>query len=420
MRTCLLLALAILAACASAKSQGGHHTSPLEARAASNPPKRIPPDAIARGPMPVPTVRPPVPTYTPPGAGGPTIGQPGYVIPGVPRSKDPRILPPSPYPAIYASSPNGRKPVVRNIRPRSATNKEEWEHCEKSVAEAVTDPATFSAQMLAMAKRLTDDRWKCVHEYSLKACYFYRTAATKDRNGLLRSTLEQEDFREEMDRRIAQVCKNKDADTEAIINSIITRGHLHNWLPTSEGNVNEAFMPPEIVQMKADLRATQTRINQERKATEAKMRTISTGRVTAKAPDMSQYYMPIPVKAFNACWDVTQTCLNGLGLDAQRLPDPLYECLRWTAVQLCGFNAHSSATALNSFMDPKPQRLAKQREDMDRNWGTNWDDDAGMRLVTFGQEFLSKHCPKQWDRKWDKPFDRMRAECTGKFQTLFK
>lgn len=420
MRKSLLLTLAVMAAaCASTPKQGDVHTHPRKTRTASKTPKQMPPEAMAyAGPTPV--ARPPLPTYTPPGAGAPVVGQPGYPGQGVPRSKDPRVLPPSPYPAIYAASGDGKKPVVRGLKPKAATDKAAWEECERLVAEAITDPATFDQQMLQRIAKLSDVNAQCVREHAMTACYLHLTAATKDPKGLFRSSYEQEEFREEMSRRKKLVCKGDDKDRDAIITAIFERGRLHDWKSASPANLNKAFhegyvKPQWMLDNEASHRDFEEK---QRKRTTARARTITTSRTTAALPTMAGYSVPLPDRALNACWAAAQQCMNGLGADIQALPDGAYECLRMGALEQCAVVGVRKATAADMLRDPKPPELLRQRAEMDRKWGARWG--SAWDVYQFGRDLASEHCPKGWDKTWDAYFERMRTKCTKQFEAVFK
>ena len=402
MRTFLLLTLAVMAAaCASAPRQGEVHTAPKEGRTASKAPKTMPPDAIARGPLPaLPVVRTPGTTYTPPGTGAPVVGQPGRGGHGVPRSTG-RVLPPSPYPAIYAASGDGRKPVVRSLKPKSATDKEAWEECEKRVAEAVTDPTTFSEALVAKAKRLSDLNWKCAQEHAMTVCYLHLTSATNDVRGFLHAASSEQGsaFRDEMGRRKGQVCKDKDAATQDVITALIERGRLYNWQAASNpANLNKAPMTEgQRIAMENEA-ANRAYKEKKEKAAAAKMRTITTGRTTARLPSMDGYEIPMPERVLNDCWDSAQQCMNGLGADIQALPDAVYECVRWGAVNQCSRQALSAA-----------MRASKMQ-----GWGSPWD------VLQFHKDVMDQHCPKPWDAKWDAYFDRIQNKCHKRFEAVSK
>lgn len=412
--TLLLLSL-LAAACASAPvPKPEQHTHPKsKAQAKGN--QRLPDGALARGPTPAPAVSTPGATYTPVGAGGPTTGQPGYQEGGVRRSKDPRELPPSTESRIYAASSEGRKPVVRGIRPRSATDKEAWEECERLVLEAVTDPATFSEGLAEKLAHLSGLNARCAREHAMTACYLHLTAPTKDPQGLFVSAADQEEFRDDMGRRREQACKDKDDDTEEVIKALIARGHLFGWKSANDSrNLNHAFLPEGARPLPDWQQANIASHERARKQAELRMRTVTTGREKAPLPDMTGIFVVMPPKALAACWKSASECLGGL--DTERIPDPVYECLRWTTVRQCGFSALARANAASAFASPK---AVKEQEAFRQRWGAApWG--TSTEAMKFGQEFLGRHCPKPWDRKWDGYFDRMYAECPGRFQSLFK
>lgn len=403
MRTSLLLTLAVMAtACASTPRQGEVHTAPKEGRTASKAPKTMPPDAIARGPLPaLPVVRVPGTTYAPPGTGAPVVGQPGRGGQGVPRSTG-RVLPPSPYPAIYAASGDRKKPVVRGIRPKSATDKEAWEECEKRVAEAVTDPATFSEALVAKAKRLSDLNWKCAQEHAMTVCYLHMAYATKSEREFLHAASSDHGskFRDEMSDRKKQACGEKDDDTQEVITAILERGHRYDWKTANPANLSKAFQegPPRRQWMFDNEAANRAYREKQEKAAAARMRTITTGRTTARLPDMSGYKVPMPERVLRACWDSAQQCMNGLGADVQALPDAVYECVRWGAVNQCSRQALSAA-----------MRATKLQ-----GWDSPWD------VLQFHKDLVDQHCPKSWDAKWDVYFDRIQNKCFKRFEAVSK
>lgn len=417
----LLLLLAVLCAGCASTPKGDHHTDP-QARQKTK--KKVPEDAIAYS-GPTPAVRPPPTIHTPAGAGAPAVGQPGYQSQQVPRSNDPRILPPTREPTVFAASRgDGRKPVVRGLKPRSATDKDAWEECEKFVADAVTDTSQMARELVEALGRLSAKNGACLREQSMRACYIHLTAKTKDPVGLFRSSAEKEDFREEMSRRVAQACTEKDKDTEMLAEAIIGFRRLHDWkTPTDSRNLNRAFLTPEArAQHEAwdNLVAEQRRQVRMQKEATVRARTITTGRTKAKPQDMTGQYMPIPQKAYEDCWGATQSCLDDMGDDVQRLGDPIYECLRWAAVRKCVVEAYMAGTNADSSYASKNKKAQQQQAHMRQRYGMDWEKDAGWKILDFGRPFREQVCPerKHWDKTWDAYFDRIDTQCPKHFSKV--
>mgnify|MGYP007112196083 CR=1 FL=1 len=343
------------------------------------------------------------------------------------RSNDPRILPPTREPTIFAASKgDGPKPMVRGLKPRSATDKEAWEECERLVADAVTDTSQMARELVEALGQLSAKNGACLREQSMRACYIHLTAKTKDPVGLFRSSAEKEDFREEMSRRVAQACTEKDKDTEMLAEAIIGFRRLHDWkTPTDSRNLNRAFLTPEArAQHEAwdNLVAEQRRQVRMQKEATVRARTITTDRAKAKAPDMTGHYMPVPQKAYEECWGAAQRCVDGLGEDVQRLGDSVYGCLRWMAVRQCVTKAYIAATEADSAYNSKRPELRQRQAVLHQRYGKDWDKDAGWKLLDFGREYREQVCPdrKHWDKKWDVYFERMDSQCLKQFDKLFR
>ncbi len=389
-RLMLLLAV-LLTGCASAPTKGGHHTDPESSRKTSGK-KRIPEDALAfDGPM--PAVRTPPNVYTPPGAGGPTVGQPGYQGQGVPRSKDPRIVPGGTR-GIYATGDGSRK-VVHLFRPASA-DEEEWEKCEERVLDAMSSRTNLSPYYAGLLDQMNTRDWRCAGVTLMHACYIWEKSPTKDRIGFKTANDNHQDFVADMTERRKKECEGVGKDASIAITEMLSRASRTRWTNTAPTNAYEGLLP----------RSSAEPITTAPKRTLA---SITPTRAGQHAPDVTKDAegAGIPQKALDACWNATQGCLNQIG-ELEAVADPVYYCVRWMGINRCALKAANVAHPAGPFARA-----------MEAKWGKGWDE---IKVMGFTGERIRKHCAEAGGlnaQVRDDYVSVLLKQCEGRYEAIF-
>ena len=343
---------------------------------------------------PTPGVRPP-----PARVGVPNSpGQPGQQgQPGVKRNKDPRILPPSSAPGIYAASSERPRWAVRILPPKSA-DKTTWQLCEGLVLANLSDPQGLHASTLESARKMTDMQWKCAFERSMQSCYLFQKAPTKNAQGFLAARAQNEDFINDMARRQQNVCADVpvESDAQEVIDAYLARARMYSWKPATGANINQDMLPTPPADALAQLAREQARRNRPK--------TITTNRETQRPPAVKN----LPQPALDACWDATQQCMNLM--ETVTWSDPLYKCVRWHGAQRCAFKG-------SRYGHP-----GKTDADYQAKWGGVWTSDT---LLGVFDPYKMPHCldaARQGvtPEKLGEYLDALYRQCDGRYDALFR
>lgn len=387
----MLILCALLSACASTPTKGDSHTDPEASRKTSTG-KHIPPDALAfDGPM--PAVRPPPTVYTPPGAGGPTVGQPGYPGQKAARSRNRREVPASDEAGVWAS--DGPSKVVHLFRPASA-DEEEWEKCEERVLEAMSSRANLSPYYAGLLDRMNTQDWRCAGANLMQACYIWEKAPTKDRIGFKAANDKHQDFVVEMTERRKKECEGVGKDASIGIAEMLNRASRTRWTNTTPTNVYDGLLP----------RSPAEPITTAPKRTLA---SITPTRAEQRAPDVTKDAQGagIPQKALDACWNATQGCLNQIG-ELEAVTDPVYYCVRWMGINRCALKAANVAHPAGPFARA-----------MEAKWGKGWDE---IKVLGFAGERIRKYCAEAGGlnaQVRDDYVSVLLKQCEGRYEAIF-